>query len=271
MFKKFRDLLNMLNDGIFKALLKKHEKFILSIVDKYDFNIMSKEHLVIAGKLGFYLAYDNYKENSNATLLTYSYEYIKREVINQQNELRHSHFSDTQLDKYQKIDAYIKENYRDYSSEIDFDSLEDKTGLDMDDIIRLYVFGSFRILLDNINKSNEDTFSSLSEKIEQKILKEPSVETEAFFLNEEINKRLKILTDNQKLVINKLYGFNDSFVFEIHEIAAELKLSGSRVGQIKEEAKRKLRNDPIMKQIYVEQFYESYFHGYDIDTYSFDN
>ncbi|MCB0753093.1 MAG: sigma-70 family RNA polymerase sigma factor [Ignavibacteriae bacterium] len=263
--------MTMVSNLELKVLLKENEKYIFSIVKEFDLNVLNKNDLLSAARLGFYNAYKKYNQNADSSLMTYAYDYIKGEILKQQNEIINSQFSDIDVRNYSKLNNFMSKNYRDYDSEIDFSSIEEETVLDMEKRLFLLNFNNSIIKLDEDSKKDSDFSKSTHGIIEQKFFKSRSYDCEIFFLNKEILKRLELLTPNEKEVVMLYYGFNSTAKYNLVEISQRLHLGSTRVSQLLYNSYRKLRKDPIMRQLYVEQFYEGYYYGYEFDSFIVNN
>jgi len=60
-------------------------------------------------------------------------------------------------------------------------------------------------------------------------------------INEEITKLLDILTERERTIIKLRYGFNDGTNYTLEEIGNKIRVSRSRIGQLKKRALNKLR------------------------------
>lgn len=246
--------MEIIDDAQFNELVKLHKKFIFGVAKKYSISNELDKEIEAAGLIGFYNAYKNYNPSLNTKLLTYSYNYIKYEVIRWQNEIKQKYFSDSQLETFQKIDIYLSKNFRDYLSEIDLEPLSVETGIDSEDILNFYAFGRATLYLDDIANNDSQITKTYYDYTEQKIFKDASYDAEVFFLRKVVNKWVEKLTEKEQIVLNGLFGLNSNDEVGFLELSIELNVSTVRIGQIRDQAIYKLNKDSKLEQIYNDHF-----------------
>lgn len=247
--------MEIIDEKQFNELVKLHKKFIFGVVKKYVFTNVKLKDLNAIGLTGFFFAYLNYKPSYNVSLTTYSHNYIKREVIKYQSEIKYPYYGDSQKKAYRLLNKYIDKVFRGYYSEIDLEFLAQKTGLDVEDIGDFYTFGRTIIhLYDDIKNSNDADTKPHIETIEQNLFNKSSAEVEESFLAKVLNERLERLTETQQTVLNKIFGLNNNHKISIQKLSVELNVSTVRVGQIRDQAIYELSKDSELEQIYIDNF-----------------
>lgn len=252
----------MVKDLAFEKELKQLNSYIAKIVNEnYFYNLVSMKELIIAGQVGLYKAFTNFYKQSKSTLVSYSHNYIKKEIIDYQNQLKFPYYSRLDLKNYLKILEYQNGN-EDLTAE-DYESLEKSLQISKEEI-------NYLIGLSRSKRLAEEEFNEIihtSHEDVTKSLKDPSYNVDIELLHNELLPRLdKLLNKNSKEAICLLFGLENEKM-NITEIANKLSLSNKRVSQIVKGALKKLKNDPILKLLYVEYYYEGYFYGYKVDSY----
>ncbi len=246
--------MEIIDEKQFNELVKLHKKFILGVVKKYVFTNVELKELNAVGLAGFSDAYRKYDPSSEASLLSYSYNYIKHEVIKYQSVLKYPQFDDKQKEVYRLISKFIDKNYNDYISEIDLEPLSKETGLESKEILNFDKFGRDRIHLNSIVDNNCEKTITYINCTEQKIFKDASYDAEIYYLRKVVNKWLEKLSTSQHTVLTGLFGLNNNDKMSILELSIELNVSTVRIRQIRDQAKYELRKDSEMEQIYNDHF-----------------
>lgn len=252
----------MVKDLEFDRELKHIIPYIAKIADDNHFyQFVDRKDLLYVGQVGFYKAFLAFKDQSPATLATYSFKFIKKEIVDYQNELKYPHFSREELKNYNLMNKHL-EGKEELSNE-DYQFLERKLSISKQEI-------NYLLELSKPSRLSEEEFNGIIHTNHDDVnrsSKNPSFNVEMELLNKELIQRIdKVLNVNNKKVISLSYELEDENMNN-KEIAHLLKISKTRIKQIIVDSLKKLRNDPIIKLLYVEYYYEGYFYGYKIDSY----
>ena len=105
-------------------ILKSYDKYIISIVNKYNFSRFDKDDLYQAVLVGLFKAIKRYNESYNVKLSTFAFKYIIGEINKEYTKLNLYGRSD-----YNKIRNYIKEH-----SELTIDAISKNLKLSIETI-----------------------------------------------------------------------------------------------------------------------------------------
>ena len=250
----------------FSKILKENLPTVQAIANKYNRNIVPLKELETVAKTAFYEAFRNY-DSSKGTLINYASYYIKTDVNNYQDEIKYGTSEDTLVRAYNKVDKFIKKNYRENINEIDFTSLIEETGMSEEELTRIYLVVKQKLSLDQEttqNKSDgkysQDKITSYHEIFQCKD-NDPFEFAARSLLKCEVDKRIEKLTVSQKEILNKRYGLDGKGCFKFSEITLtngrnNARLHKKSISRICKTAENKLSRDQAMRQLHFDHIEE---------------
>lgn len=204
--------------------------------------ILSEEDLVSEGVLGIVEALERFDQSKGHRFVTYAAPWIKAYILNALVQYtgtvrypKQLHNAKRMLEKMYNVELN-KGNFTIGEKEIGKVLKISKEAFLFVDLVNKPVFELDKPIGEDLdtgyNFIQVDYFPSPDSKVEE----------ESMLLD--ISRAMKLLNENEKMVLQKFYTENK----ELIQIAEEMKLSKERVRQLKEKALQKLRKATILKQ-----------------------
>jgi len=227
------------------------EKLIYKIARKFITNELELQDLVMEGTRGLWIAISKYNIDSDIKLTTYAYWWI-------QESIRRSIDKD---DKFIKEPYSVKQDkkvlrkaqedyYREHGYNATTDELAKELGWKPNKVLKLLSYGTYTGSYDKVinnDASRETSFADLV-KDEKDNAHECLIKDEQM---SELSQTYKeILCEQEYTVLAMQQGFNGQKPMSINEIAKACKKSSPRIKQILKQAKDKLANSPLLKEMF---------------------
>ena len=135
-------------------LIKKYEKLVYSIVNKYS-NESNKEDLFQAGMLGILNASEKYDSSLNIKFTSFAYKYILGEILKTLREDRNIRISREYLNDYKKILIAKEHIYKTYGRPINNNELSKIIGISEERINEVLYYNEKEISLNKVISEDE--------------------------------------------------------------------------------------------------------------------
>ena len=236
------------NDDAREQLIKSNLRLVVWVAKKYLGKGLSLQDLIQEGNIGLTMAVDKYDYKKGYRFSTYAIYYIKKYIltalsknyypVNVTENIREEIYKMNKI-----ISSSVKETGRVPSSK----ELAKELGVTLEHIDLLKIISEKAVSLQKYIGSEEET--ELQELIEDKTLKTVEDSVMELKMQEDVNDILKILTDREREVIERRYGFRDK-IETLTEIGNDFHVSKTRVKQIEEKAFEKLKNHEEAEKLY---------------------
>lgn len=219
-------------------------RFVVSIAKKYRGQGMSLEDLISEGNIGLLTAIDKFEPEKGYHFISYAVWWIRQSILkalaeqsrpvrlplNRSNEM-------IQINRAKNILIH-EEGITNPSYEL----ISQKCGLDIDTVKNLLTISREMISFDSPISNDEDDESNLSNFVE-----DSSQSPEEDMINEmmksDVNSLLSVLSDKERDIINKRYGFCDNEPMSLKAIGDEYNLTKERIRQIEKGALEKIKKN----------------------------
>ena len=207
------------------------------------------------GNIGLMVAADKFDLDKNCKFSTYASWWIKqaitRHIANDNSAIRVPIHTQEVLSKLRRI----KKNIRDKTGrEATAEELAKELSIDEEKIKEFErIDNDYNIVSIDMPVAGEDNESTLKEFIPSKE-DLPNDIVEKIALREEITKALAELTDKEREIILRRFGFIDGKIYTLEEIGNMMGITRERVRQIEMKSLRKLKKPTRSK--YVIDFYK---------------
>lgn len=229
----------------FEELINRNLRFVISVAKHYQNSNNHIEDLVNEGNLGLVHAATKFNPDKGFKFITYAVWWIRkyvREFVTQDNKLIRLPFN--RVEDLSKINKRIEQ-------------LEQKLGRDIEvhELLNYYDKNSLSNeemrILENIHEINiislDKTISDDGDLTLHDILNDKNEKPSDFLLYKNLSKDkfkslMNLLNKDEKIVVNKLYGFNGEYEKNFSEIGKEMGVSREWIRILSNNALKKLKN-----------------------------
>ena len=219
-------------------------RFVVSIAKKYRGQGMPLEDLINEGNIGLVTAIDKYEPEKGYHFISYAVWWIRQSILkalaeqsrpvrlplNRSNEL-------IQITRAKNYLIHEKGISNPQPSEIAAVS-----GIDESVVKSLLSITKDMLSFDSPIKNSDEEDSALSDFVEDKE-QSPEEKMVNNMMKGDVNKLLSTLSDKERDIIIKRYGFNDREPMSLNSIGEEYHLTKERIRQIEKSALEKLKKN----------------------------
>lgn len=221
-----------------EKLIVSNLRYVVHIALQYKDHGLPLCDLINEGNLGLIKAVDKYDARKQTRLLTYASWWIRYCITTALAKGRLIRFPF----KYKNIAHKVRDGYQrvatKYGRDPTLEELASELNLDVNELSGAFLSSKSALSIDYIHNSDLTL-----EGILESSLPSPEEEHRLKELKEEIKRALKILTDDERVIIKELFGISDipKPPKSLSAIGREMGISRERVRQLKERALYKLR------------------------------
>lgn len=218
-------------------------RFVVSVAKKYRGQGLALEDLIDEGNIGLMTAVDKYEPEKGYHFISYAVWWIRQSILKALAEqsrpvrlpLNRSNELITIMKAKNELIASGNANPR-------VEEIAEKSGIDIDTVKNLLDVTKEMVSLDSPLKSsdNGDDDSSL-----ELFISDEGENPEGMMINHmmsrDVESLLSVLSDKERDIIEKRFGFNSQDPMSLSQIGKEYNLTKERIRQIERNALEKLR------------------------------
>ncbi|HPE57743.1 MAG TPA: RNA polymerase sigma factor RpoD/SigA [Bacteroidales bacterium] len=240
-------LINRIREGDTDArnlLITSNLKFVISIAKKYQYVGFTFNDLISEGNFGLFDAIERFDATKGFKFITYAVWWIRQSIV--RSILENHKTIRVPAGQYWKNNTIMKLN-----NNFEQENYRTPTVSETAKIMNMEEFEINSITISNADSISLETAIDLdndSHLIDVLVNDEtPSPDQELLHesLVNEINKSLNLLPEKEAKVIELYFGLNGNDEHSIFSISKKLYLSEERVGQLKDNALKRLRVLPV--------------------------
>lgn len=225
-----------------EKLINANLRFVVSIAKKYRGQGMSMEDLIEEGNYGLITAVDKYEPEKGYHFISYAVWWIKQSILkalaeqsrpirlplNRSNELvQISRASTSLMNKNSNTQPSTKE-------------IAEEAGLDETLVKDLISITRDMVSFDSPLKTDEEGESTLADFVDDEA-QNPEKDCIQSALKDDVEKLFSVLTDKERDIIYKRFGFKDQKERSLKSIGDEYGLTKERIRQIEKGALEKIK------------------------------
>lgn len=225
-----------------EKLINANLRFVVSIAKKYRGQGMSMEDLIEEGNYGLITAVDKYEPEKGYHFISYAVWWIKQSILkalaeqsrpirlplNRSNELvQISRASTSLMNKNSNTQPSTKE-------------IAEEAGLDETLVKDLISITRDMVSFDSPLKTDEEGESTLADFVDDEA-QNPEKDCIQSALKDDVEKLFSVLTDKERDIIYKRFGFKDQKERSLKSIGDEYGLTRERIRQIEKGALEKIK------------------------------
>jgi len=246
------ELVKKIQKGNKKAeceLIKSNLRFVVSVARNYANQGMTLNDLISIGNIGLMRAVKKFRVDRNTKFISYAVWWIRQAILEALS--RQSRSTKIPLNlmgslyKIKKIQEKLEQKYKRYPSAEEIAS-EMKTDIKRINEI-LNIETSFLSLDCPLSYNSDDTFLDRIHTDENE--DESMKEIDRFFMKNLLDKSFEILSEREKKVLKRLFGFDKGCTATLDEVGKEMKLTRERIRQIRANALERLRKSDKLKSL----------------------
>lgn len=216
-------------------------RFVVSVAKKYRGQGLALEDLINEGNIGLLTAIDKYEPEKGYHFISYAVWWIRQSILKalaeQSRPVRLPLNRSNELIAITKAkNSLINRGISDPSA----DEIALESGIDRETVKSLTDITKDMISLDAPLRSDEDDETSL-ECFVGDSTDSPENSTIRNIMNEDVESLLSVLSDKERDIIMKRYGFNHQDPMSLSAIGKEYNLTKERIRQIEKVALDKLK------------------------------
>ena len=227
-----------------EKLITSNLRFVVSIAKKYRGQGMPLEDLINEGNIGLMTAIDKYEPEKGYHFISYAVWWIRQSILKalaeQSRPIRLPLNRSNELIQITRAKNYLV-NEKGISNPSCSD-IAKVCGLDVDVVKSLLSISKDMLSFDSPIKDDDEDESSLSDFVDSKD-QSPEEKMVSTMLKGDVDKLLSTLSDKERDIIIKRYGFNDTEPMSLNSIGEEYHLTKERIRQIEKSALEKLKKN----------------------------
>ncbi len=227
-----------------EKLANSNLRFVVSIAKKYRGQGMSLEDLISEGNIGLLTAIDKFEPEKGYHFISYAVWWIRQSILKalaeQGRPVRLPLNRSNEMIQINRAKNYLihEEGITNPSYEL----ISQKCGLDLDTVKNLLTISREMISFDSPLSNDEDDDSNLSNFVEDSS-QSPEEDMISEMMKNDVNSLLSILSEKERDIINKRYGFCDNEPMSLKAIGDEYNLTKERIRQIEKGALEKIKKN----------------------------
>lgn len=227
-----------------EKLANSNLRFVVSIAKKYRGQGMSLEDLISEGNIGLLTAIDKFEPEKGYHFISYGVWWIRQSILKalaeQGRPVRLPLNRSNEMIQINRAKNYLihEEGITNPSYEL----ISQKCGLDLDTVKNLLTISREMISFDSPLSNDEDDDSNLSNFVEDSS-QSPEEDMISEMMKNDVNSLLSILSEKERDIINKRYGFCDNEPMSLKAIGDEYNLTKERIRQIEKGALEKIKKN----------------------------
>jgi len=223
------------------TLVNANLRFVVSVAKKYQGLGLPLEDLISEGNVGLINAVDRFDVNKGFHFISYAVWWIRQGIISALYEkARMIRLPVNRASELAKIEKTRKIVQSEYSQEEEILEIADLLDMDKDKVSDLINISREMLSLDNPISGDGNLL--LKDAIEDYQYITPDKFAEKNSMEQEIDKVLDTLDEDEADVIRRHYGLGHRIPMSLKEIGERYNLSKERIRQIEEKALYRLRN-----------------------------
>lgn len=227
-----------------EKLITSNLRFVVSIAKKYRGQGMPLEDLINEGNIGLMTAIDKYEPEKGYHFISYAVWWIRQSILKalaeQSRPIRLPLNRSNELIQITRAKNYLV-NEKGISNP-SASEIAKVCGLDVDVVKSLLSISKDMLSFDSPIKEDDEDESSLSDFVDSKD-QSPEEKMVNTMLKGDVDKLLSTLSDKERDIIIKRYGFNDTEPMSLNSIGEEYHLTKERIRQIEKSALEKLKKN----------------------------
>ncbi len=218
-------------------------RFVVSVAKKYRGQGLALEDLIDEGNIGLMTAVDKYEPEKGYHFISYAVWWIRQSILKALAE--QSRPVRLPLNRSNELITIMKaknELIASGNAEPGVEEIAEKSGIDVDTVKNLLDVTKEMVSLDSPLKGsdNGDDDSSL-----ELFISDEGETPEGMMINhmmsKDVESLLSVLSDKERDIIEKRFGFNSQDPMSLSQIGKEYNLTKERIRQIERNALEKLR------------------------------
>lgn len=226
-------------------IVKAHQKFVVTVAKKfYNGNFELLCDLINEGNIGLIESIDTFNHSFENKFITHAVHQIQKRIysyLTNSNSTIRTKIPQIVITRTKHINnKFMLCNGRYPSTDEIVDILYNEYDIYMKDEANVYNVDFVSLNYsdeDSEGNENENQYSNIPALISFSDYEE---QTENDYKKTILNEAMGILTEDEKQIINMLYGFNQFKELEVQQVSDRLGISGDAVRSIKKKALRKL-------------------------------
>jgi len=230
------------DEGAKTELIHRNLRFVISVANKFQNCNLPFSDLVNEGNIGLIKAIERFDPNRDNKFISFAVWGIFQRVSSfVEDNSRSIRIPKNILANIKKLNKLKAESLKEYSKIPSIEELSDIMGISTDNIFFIESVVKPVYSLDDFMNNSEDTKSTFMDFLsdEESELSDKILERSELSAN--IKNTLSELTNDERMVIELFYGFNNDNSMTVTEISKYLEISVSRITRIKYIALKKLK------------------------------